>query len=71
MNLEEWRYGSPWPTPRIAVVISPKSYNGASGLSIICPITSVRKGYPYEVSVTTAKGINGVALVDQLRCIDW
>lgn len=56
---------------RPAVVISPKSYNRASGLSVVCPITSVRKGYPYEVSVTTHKGINGVALVDQLRCIDW
>lgn len=56
---------------RPAVVISPEAYNGASGRALVCPITSVSKGYPFEVTVTTAKGINGVALADQIRSIDW
>lgn len=56
---------------RPAVVISPKAYNGASGLALMCPITSVPKGYPFEVMVMTTKGISGVALADQIRCIDW
>ena len=56
---------------RPAVVISPKLYNRASGLALVCPITSKSKGYPFEVAISANEGIAGVALVDQVRCIDW
>jgi mRNA interferase MazF len=56
---------------RPAVVISPKLYNRASGLALVCPITSKSKGYPFEVAIAADEGIEGVALVDQVRCIDW
>jgi mRNA interferase MazF len=55
---------------RPALVVSPESYNRRSGLALFCPITSQRKGYPFEVPVETG-GVNGVVLSDQLRSLDW
>lgn len=31
---------------RPALVLSPESYNGKTGLALVCPITHQRKGYP-------------------------
>lgn len=55
---------------RPALVISPASYNSKAGLMLCCPITSKTKGYPFEVVVDT-NPIDGVALVDQVRSLDW
>lgn len=52
---------------RPALVLSPRSYNQLVGLSIICPLTNVSKGYPYEVLV----GKKGVILADQVRSVAW
>ena len=56
---------------RPAVVLSPELYNKASGLCLVCPITTSVKGYPFEVSLEGAKKTPGVALADQVRSIDW
>lgn len=54
---------------RPAIVLSPKEYNKKVGLSLLCPITSKVKGYPFEVII---KGkISGVILSDQIRSLDW
>jgi mRNA interferase MazF len=55
---------------RPAVVLSPKIYNAKSGLALMCPITSRRKGYPFEVLLAGDK-ISGAILADQLRSLDW
>ncbi|HEY4518214.1 MAG TPA: endoribonuclease MazF [Candidatus Paceibacterota bacterium] len=55
---------------RPAVVLSPKVYNLKAGLALVCPITNVAKGYPFEVSIAVAN-ISGVVLSDQMRTIDW
>ena len=55
---------------RPAVVLSPQPYNRATGLAIMCPLTSQVKGYPFEVPVRAGK-IDGVALVDHVRSLDW
>ncbi len=55
---------------RPAVVLSPDIYNKASGLCLVCPITTKIKGYPFEVNLDGAKTA-GVALADQIRFIDW
>ena len=62
--------GSEQKGKRPAIVISPKSYNSVSGLALLCPITSQVKEYPFEV-VIKIKNISGVALVDQIRSVDW
>lgn len=55
---------------RPALVISPQSYNQKTNLAIMCPITSVQKGYPFEV-VVTEKKVSGVILSDHVRSLDW
>ncbi len=55
---------------RPVLVLSPKRYNQKIGLAIICPITSVRKRYPFEVVVATGK-VSGVVLSDHVRSVDW
>jgi mRNA interferase MazF len=56
---------------RPAVVLSPELYNKASGLCLVCPITTSVKGYPFEVSLEGARKTSGVALADHVRSIDW
>ena len=55
---------------RPALIVSPRSYNSASGLALACPVTSHIKGYPFEVKVVIQKKESAV-LVDQIRSIDW
>lgn len=59
------------PARRPAVVLSPRQYNGPTGLAILCPVTSQAKGYPFEVPLPAGLPIQGVLLVDQVRTLDW
>ena len=55
---------------RPALVVTDQSYNRASGLVVVCPLTSRRKPYPFALPVTVDK-IEGAVLVDQLKSFDW
>ena len=55
---------------RPALVLSSKQYNNLVGLCIVCPITSKRKGYNFEVPVRVGE-TNSVILSDHIRSIDW
>jgi len=55
---------------RPALVLSPASYNGKSGLMVCCPMTTKIKGYPFEV-VTDVDGVENAVLSDQLKSFDW
>ncbi|GAA3411620.1 endoribonuclease MazF [Paenibacillus hodogayensis] len=56
---------------RPALVISPAAYNGKVGLSLLCPVTSKIKGYPFEVVIPQDLPIEGVILSDQVKSLDW
>src|SRR5512136_3155042 len=56
---------------RPALVLSPAAYNGRVGLALLCPITSQRKGYPFEVALPAGLKIQGVVLADQVKSLDW
>lgn len=56
---------------RPAIVLSPKQYNGPTGLAILCPVTSQVKGYPFEVILPAGLPIQGAILADQVRNLDW
>ncbi len=56
---------------RPALVLSPKSYNAASGFALFCPITSRVRGYPFEVALPADGPVTGVVLSDQLHSFDW
>ena len=54
---------------RPALVLSPSSYNGKTGLMVCCPLTTKIKGYPFEVPAGTKP--SSVVLSDQLKSVDW
>ena len=55
---------------RPAIVISTTEYNQISKLILVCPITSRRKGWPFEVELLPHMQIKGVILVDQVKSLD-
>jgi mRNA interferase MazF len=56
---------------RPALVLSPGSYNANAGLCVVCPITSLTKGYPFEVALPPGLPIAGVVLSDHVKSTDW
>ena len=57
---------------RPALVISSQIYNStAMNLALICPITSTRRGNPFEVEIPEGLEIGGVILSDQTKSMDW
>ena len=56
---------------RPAFVVSPEPYNRKTGLFLACPITAMRKGYPFEVPLPAGLPVEGVILADQLKSLDW
>ena len=56
---------------RPALVLSQASYNRRSGLMLCCPMTSQRKGYPFEVVIEVDTDRESVVLADQVKSLDW
>jgi mRNA interferase MazF len=55
---------------RPALVLTDRRYNRASGLAVVCPLTSKRKPYPFALPITVDQ-VEGAVLVDQLKSMDW
>jgi len=55
---------------RPALVLTDQGYNRASGLVVVCPLTSKRKSYPFALPIVVDK-IEGAVLVDHLKSMDW
>jgi mRNA interferase MazF len=55
---------------RPALVISPGSYNGKTGLMVCCPLTTRIKGHPFEV-LAAVDGVDCAVLSDQVKSLDW
>lgn len=56
---------------RPALVLSPKAYNQATSLALVCPITGKAKGYPFETPLPEGLEVSGVVLADQVKSLDW
>jgi mRNA interferase MazF len=56
---------------RPALVLSPIGYNRIVGLALFCPLTTQVKGYPFEVAIPGGLKVQGVALSDQVKSLDW
>jgi len=54
---------------RPALVLSPASYNGKTGLMVCCPLTTRIKNYPFEVPIAGTPAV--VVLSDQVKNLDW
>ena len=55
---------------RPALVLTDQRYNRASGLVVVCPLSSKRKPHPFSLPVVVDK-IEGAVLVDHLKSMDW
>ena len=55
---------------RPALVLTDQRYNRASGLAVVCPLTSKRKPYPFALPITIDK-VEAAVLVDLLKSMDW
>jgi len=55
---------------RPALVLTDQGYNRASGLAVVCPLTSKRKPYPFALPVVVDK-VEGAVLVDHPKSVDW
>jgi mRNA interferase MazF len=53
------------------VILSVGSYNGPTGLALLCPVTNQTKGYPYEVPLPADAPVTGVVLADHFKSLDW
>jgi len=62
--------GSEQAQRRPALVLTDERYNRASGLAVVCPLTSKRKPYPFSLPITLDK-VEGAVLVDQLKSMNW
>lgn len=62
--------GSEQAGHRPAIVLSPRLFNSWK-FTIVCPITSQVKGYPFEVPLPEGLAIGGVILADQIKNVDW
>jgi mRNA interferase MazF len=56
---------------RPAVVLSPRIYNDRAQLALVCPVTSRKKGYPFEVPLPDDAPVAGVVLADQVKSVGW
>ena len=62
--------GSEQSGKRPGVVLSVRAFN-RTGLMLVCPITSKRKGFKYEVELPSDVSIDGVVLPFHVKTIDW
>lgn len=56
---------------RPALVLAPDEHNRKVGLVVVCPITSQKKDYPFEVEIPSNPLVHGVVLADQVKNLDW
>ena len=55
---------------RPALILTDLRYNRASGLAVVCPLTSKVKPYPFTLPISVG-GVEGAVLVDQLKSMAW
>ena len=38
---------------------------------MLCPVTTIEKGYPFEASLPAGGEVTGVVLSDHIKSLDW
>jgi mRNA interferase MazF len=56
---------------RPALVLSTRDFNIATGLMVVCPLTSTQTGSKFEVPLPKGTKLSGVVLSHQFRTVDW
>jgi mRNA interferase MazF len=56
---------------RPALVISNATFNAATGMAIVCPVTNTDRRVPFHVPVPDGAGITGFIMVEQVKAVDY
>jgi mRNA interferase MazF len=56
---------------RPVLILSKSAFSRKTGMAICCPVTSVKKGYIFEVEIPDGAPTHGVVLSDQVRCVSY
>jgi mRNA interferase MazF len=56
---------------RPALILSPAAFNVATGLAVVCPLSSTMTGGRFEVPLPKGSKLKGVVLSHQFRTVDW
>lgn len=53
-----------------ALVISNDLFNRATGMAMLCPLTTTDRGYPFHVQVPAGCEVTGFVMVEQVKSVD-
>ena len=56
---------------RPALVLSPRIYNEARRMCLVCPITSTVRDWPFETRLPDNIAVQGAVIADQIRNVSW
>ena len=56
---------------RPALVVSNDLFNKHTGLAMVCPITNIRRDFPFHVAVGDDATLTGFVMVEQVKSIDF
>ncbi len=56
---------------RPALVVSNTLFNEQTGLTIVCPLTTTDRGYPFHVAVKGNPHVKGFVMVEQVKSLDY
>ena len=56
---------------RPALVVSNNLFNERTGMTIVCPLTTSDRGYPFHVAITDNRQVKGFVMVEQVKSIDF
>ena len=56
---------------RPALVVSNDLFNKHTGLAMVCPITNIRRDFPFHVAVGDDATLPGFVMVEQVKSIDF
>jgi mRNA interferase MazF len=57
--------------PRPVLVISNTLFNEQTGLTIVCPLTTTDRGYPFHVAIADDPRLKGFVMAEQVKSIDF
>jgi mRNA interferase MazF len=55
---------------RPALLLSNRAYHEVSPRAVVCPITTTKRDWPFDVAIPQVYQTRGFVLVDQVRTID-
>ncbi len=56
---------------RPALVISKGLFNRSTGVAIVCPLTTKKRGFPFHVAVPETSSLTGFVMVEQVKSVDF